>query len=102
METPTLPHLENPFTKQFEGLIEGLPNRMDPGMIFVFENGEGKLPIGDPENPYVGVFSCLRCGAFGLITRRHLLAREPMICCGRLCSAECYLDGENIVFRKPQ
>jgi len=80
-------------------LEEWIPERMDPGTVFVLEN-QGKL--GHAQNPFVAVMSCPRCGTLGLITRRQLCAGEAMICGGDVCSAEYQLEGENICFRNPQ
>jgi len=80
-------------------LEEWIPDRMDPGTVFLLQN---QAKLGHAENPYVAVMSCPRCGTMGLITRRQLSSGETMICCGDLCSAEYHLEGENIRFRKPQ
>lgn len=80
-------------------LEEWIPERMDPGTVFVLEN---QAKLGNAQNPYVAVMSCPRCGTMGLITRRQLCAGEVMICGGDSCSAEYRLEGENILFRHPQ
>jgi len=80
-------------------LEEWIPERMDPGTVFVLEN---QSHFGHAQNPFVAVMSCPRCGTMGLITRRQLIAGETMICGGDLCSAEYRLDGEAIKFRKTQ
>ena len=80
-------------------LEEWIPERMDPGTVFVLEN---KAKLGNAQNPYVAVMSCPRCGTMGLITRRQLCAGENMICGGDTCSAEYRLDGEAILFRPSQ
>ncbi len=80
-------------------LEEWIPERMDPGTVFVLEN---QAKLGNAQNPYVAVMSCPRCGTMGLITRRQLCAGEAMICGGDACSAEYRLDGDNILFRIPQ
>jgi hypothetical protein len=80
-------------------LEEWIPERMDPGTIFVLEN---QAKLGQAQNPYVAVMSCPRCGTLGLITRRQLYSGEPMICGGDLCSAEYRLDGESICYRSAQ
>ena len=82
---------------QFLG--EWIPDRMDPGTIFVLEN---QTKMGLEQNPYVAVMSCPRCGTMGLITRRQLFAGETLICGGEVCSAEYRLDGETILYRPPQ
>jgi hypothetical protein len=80
-------------------LNEWIPDRMDPGTVFLLEN---QAKLGQAENPYVAVMSCPRCGTMGLITRRQLCAREMMICGGNECSAEYRLEGESILYRYPQ
>jgi len=80
-------------------LEEWIPERMDPGTIFVLEN---KTKVGQAQSPYVAVMSCPRCGNMGLITRRQLCSGEPVICGGDACSAEFQLDGETINFRRAQ
>jgi len=90
--------LENQLMKELETYI---PERMDPGTVFVLEN-YGKL--GEQANPFIAAFSCPnpKCGLIGLITRRQLWSGEHMICGSDSCSAEYRLDGDQIVFRKPQ
>jgi hypothetical protein len=80
-------------------LEEWIPERMDPGTIFMLEN---RSRLGHAQNPYVAVMSCPRCGTVGLITRRQLHGIEAMICGGEACSAEYRLDGEDIRFRAVQ
>jgi hypothetical protein len=80
-------------------LEEWIPEKMDPGTIFVLEN---QPKPGPAQNPYVAAMSCPRCGAIGLITRGQLCGSEPMICGSDFCSAEYQLDGETINFRKTQ
>ncbi|MGB8260268.1 MAG: hypothetical protein WCE75_07945 [Terracidiphilus sp.] len=80
-------------------LEEWIPERMDPGTIFVLEN---QARMGHAQNPFVAVMSCPRCGTMGLITRRQLIGFESMICGAEICSAEYQLDGERINYRPPQ
>jgi hypothetical protein len=80
-------------------LEEWIPERMDPGTVFVLEN---QAKLGHSQNPYVAVMSCPRCGTMGLITRRQLCSEETMICGDETCSAEYRLAGEKICFRNPQ
>ena len=80
-------------------LEEWIPERMDPGTVFVLEN---QAKLGQAQNPYVAVMSCPRCGTLGLITRRQLYGGETMICGGDVCSAEYRLDGDNICYRTAQ
>jgi len=62
-------------------LNEWIPDKMDPGTVFLLEN---QAKLGHAQNPYVAVMSCPRCGTMGLITRRQLCEREMLICllCG--------------------
>ena len=80
-------------------LEEWIPERMDPGTVFVLAN---QAKLGHAQNPFAAVMSCPRCGTMGLITRRQLCGVETMICGSDLCSAEDRLDGESICFRKAQ
>jgi len=80
-------------------LEEWIPERMDPGTIFVLAN---QAKLGNAQNPYVAVMSCPRCGTMGLITRRQARGVETMICGGDACSAEYRLEGETINYRKAQ
>lgn len=90
---------EGRMSADLQFLEEWIPERMDPGTVFVLQN-QGKL--GHAQNPYVAVMSCPRCGTMGLITRRQLCGGEAMICGGDACSAEYQLEGENICYRRPQ
>jgi hypothetical protein len=80
-------------------LEEWIPDKMDPGTVFMLEN---QTKMGLEQNPFVAVMSCPRCGTMGLITRRQLFMGEAMICGGDVCSAEYRLDGEKILFRSVQ
>jgi len=91
--------MEGTMSADLQFLEEWIPERMDPGTIFVLEN---QAKMGNAQNPFVAVMSCPRCGTMGLITRRQLVAGETMICGGDECSAEYRLDGENICYRKAQ
>jgi hypothetical protein len=91
--------MEGRMSPDLQILEEWIPEKMDPGTIFVLEN---KTKAGPTTSPYVAVMSCPRCGNMGLITRRQLCGDEPMICGGDVCSAEYQLDGEKINFRSPQ
>jgi hypothetical protein len=84
---------------EMQFLEEWIPERMDPGTVFVLEN---QTKMGQEGNPFVAVMSCPRCGTMGLITRRQLFAGDSMICGGDVCSAEYKLDGENICYRPVQ
>ncbi len=91
--------LEGTMSADLQFLEEWIPEKMDPGTVFVLENQE---KLGQAQNPFVAVMSCPRCGTLGLITRRQLCGGETMICGGDVCSAEYRLDGEDICFRKVQ
>ena len=80
-------------------LGEWIPERMDPGTIFVLK---GTLRFGDPEDPYIAVMSCPRCGTLGLMTRQQLYGGKRMICGGSACSAEFSQDGETVNYRAAQ
>ena len=84
---------------ELQFLEEWIPERMDPGTVFVLEN---QAKLGHEQNPYVAVMSCPRCGTMGLITKQQLYAGAAMICGGDVCSAEYKLDGDHICFRTPQ
>jgi hypothetical protein len=90
---------EGAMSADLQFLEEWIPERMDPGTIFVLEN---QAKMGHAQNPFVAVMSCPRCGTMGLITRRQLCAGEPMICGGDVCSAEYRLEGETILYRNAQ
>jgi hypothetical protein len=90
---------EGSMSAELQFMEEWIPERMDPGTIFVLEN---QAKLGQTQNPYMAVMSCPRCGTMGLITRRQLCSGETMICGGDLCSAEYRLNGESIDFRKAQ
>jgi hypothetical protein len=91
--------MEGTMSADLQFLGEWIPDRMDPGTIFVLEN---QAKMGLEQNPYVAVMSCPRCGTMGLITRRQINGAEAMICGGDECSAEFQLDGERIRFRAAQ
>ena len=80
-------------------LKEWIPDKMDPGTIFVLEN---QAPTEHPQNPIVAVMSCPRCGNMDPITRRQLVGVDTMICGGNFCSAEFRIEGEAILYRAPQ
>jgi hypothetical protein len=90
---------EGRMSTDLQFLEEWIPEKMDPGTVFLLEN---QSKLGHAQNPYIAVMSCPRCGTMGLITRRQLCEKETMICGGDTCSAEYKLEGENIQFRNPQ
>jgi hypothetical protein len=99
---PALLHLnstEGKMIADLQFLEEWIPEKMDPGTIFVLEN---QARMGHAQNPFVAVMSCPRCGTLGLITRRQLCGCEAMICGGEVCSAEYQLNGEAICYRRVQ
>jgi hypothetical protein len=91
--------MEGKMNAELQFLEEWIPEKMDPGTIFVLEN---QAKLGQEQNPYVAVMACPRCGTLGLITRRQLYGSEIMICGGDVCSAEYRLAGEDIHFRAAQ
>jgi hypothetical protein len=80
-------------------LEEWIPERMDPGTVFMLEN---HAQSGHAQRAFVAVLSCPRCGTIGLITRRQLFGAEAMICGADFCSAEYRLEGETIQYRNAQ
>lgn len=92
-------HVEGRMSADLQFLEEWIPEKMDPGTVFVLEN---QSKLGQVQNPYVAVMSCPRCGTLGLITRRQLYDGETMICGGDVCSAEYRLDGDAIRYRPMQ
>ena len=91
--------MEGRMSADLQFLEEWIPEKMDPGTVFVLENQD---KLGRAQNPYVAVMSCPRCGTMGLITRQQLYGGQTMICGGDLCSAEYRLDGDTISFRPAQ
>jgi hypothetical protein len=86
-------------TARLDFLEEWIPERMDPGTIFMLAK---QADIKQGRQAYVAVLSCPRCGAMGLITRPQLQGSEAMICGDEECSAEYCLREGVIEFRKPQ
>lgn len=84
---------------ELQFLEEWIPEKMDPGTVFVLEN---QAKLGQKQNPYVAVMACPRCGTMGLITRRQLYAGGTMICGSDQCSAEYRLEGDTISYRPAQ
>jgi hypothetical protein len=96
----TQSQLEQPLVERnMEQIPIWMPERMDPGTVFLLEN---QTRLGDEQNPFVAVMSCPRCGTLGLVTRHQLYAGEFMICGGDVCSAEWNINGETFTARKPQ
>ncbi len=84
---------------ELEFLEEWMPEKMDPGTVFVLDNPS---KLGQAQNPFVAVMACPRCGTLGLITRQQLYSGDAMICGGDACSAEYRLDGDQICYRPVQ
>ncbi len=79
-------------------LTEWIPEQMRPGTLFVLENaGE----VGEKEDPYWAVLSCPECGTLGLVTRKQVAGVVPVICGSDKCSAQFFIQEEEIVVRKP-
>jgi hypothetical protein len=77
---------------------EWIPEQMEPGTVFVLENaGE----VGEKEDPYWAVLSCPSCGTLGLITRKQMAGLLPTICGSSICSAQFFINEEEITPRKP-
>ncbi len=78
-------------------LNEWIPEQMGPGSIFILENaGE----IGEQEDPYWAVLACPSCGTLGLITRKQIAGLLPVICGSDQCSAQFFINNDDIVPRK--
>ena len=78
-------------------LNEWIPEQMGPGTLFVLENA-GEAGGGD--DPYWAVLACPKCGTLGLITRRQIAGLISVICGSDQCSAQFFLDDDQIVPRK--
>jgi len=79
-------------------LNEWIPEYMEPGTIFVLENAGN---VGEKEDPYWAVLSCPSCGILGLITRKQISGLLPVICGSDKCSAQFFINENDIVVRKP-
>jgi hypothetical protein len=78
-------------------LNEWIPEQMGPGTVFVLENaGE----IGEKEDPFWAVLGCPSCGTLGLITRKQIAGLVPVICGSEICSAQFFINNDDIVPRK--
>jgi hypothetical protein len=83
---------------ELDFLNEWIPEQMVPGTLFVLENaGE----IGEKEDPYWAVLSCPSCGTLGLVTRKQIAGLLPVICGSDQCSAQFFIEDNQIVPRKP-
>ena len=76
-----------------------IPEQMQPGTLFLLEQGE---TMGKADNPYIAVLACPACGSLGLITRQQCAGLESMICGSDKCSAEYFLSSDaHIHYRRP-
>ena len=76
-----------------------IPEQMQPGTLFLLEQGE---TMGKADNPYIAVLACPSCGSLGLITRQQCAGLESMICGSDKCSAEYFLSADaHIHYRQP-
>jgi hypothetical protein len=73
-----------------------IPEQMQPGTLFMLEQAGD---LGSAENPYWAVLACPSCGSLGLITRQQCAGLEAMICGSEHCSAEYFLDDQEIRYR---
>src|SRR5579875_3450123 len=94
-----LTRMEGRMSAELEYLEEWIPEKMDPGTVFVLDNPS---KLGQSQNPYVAVMACPRCGTLGLITRQQLYLGDAMICGADTCSAEYRLDCDTICYRPVQ
>ena len=83
---------------EIDVLTEWIPEQMLPGTIFVLENAGH---VGEKDDPYWAVLSCPNCGALGLITRKQLAGLLPVICGSNQCSAQFFINDNEIVVRRP-
>lgn len=83
---------------ELDVLNEWIPEQMLPGTVFVLENA-GK--VGEKDDPYWAVLSCPSCGTLGLITRKQIAGLLPVICGSDLCSAQFFINDNDVVVRKP-
>lgn len=96
----TLSQLESPLVEELN-IIEGhMPDYLLPGTVFLFSTEQAKSKGED--GFYIAALSCPRCESIGLLTPKQLYGGESMICQGKRCSAEYHIDGELIIFRRPQ
>ncbi len=68
---------------QLEGII---PKEMEPATLFLFEEDEPNLNP-DLYSPFVGTFSCPRCGTIGYVTHNQAEGICHIICGSNHCSA---------------
>jgi hypothetical protein len=78
-------------------LNEWIPEQMGPGTIFVLENaGE----TGDKDDPFWAVLSCPSCATLGLITRKQIAGLIPVMCGAETCSAQFFIENDEVIPRK--
>ena len=77
-------------------LNEWIPEQMQPGTVFILENA-GKT--GEQHDPFWAVLACPACGTLGLITRKQIAGLIPVICGSEACSAQFFIQNEEIVPR---
>ena len=83
---------------ELDVLGEWIPEQMQPGTIFVLENAG---TVGEKDDPYWAVLSCPSCGTLGLITRKQLAGLVTVICGSHNCSAQFFINDNDIVLRQP-
>jgi len=100
--TMTIPNLTNDeanMVADLNFLEVWIPEQMQPGTLFLLEQGE---TMGKADNPYIAVLACPSCGSLGLITRQQCAGLESMICGSDKCSAEYFLSADaHIHYRQP-
>jgi hypothetical protein len=79
-------------------LSEWIPEQMGPGTLFVLENAGD---MGESHDPYWAVLACPECATLGLITRKQVNGVLPIICGSDQCSAQFFLNEDEILIRKP-
>ena len=77
---------------------EWIPEQMSPGSLFILENAGD---MGDSADPYWAVLACPDCGTLGLITRKQIAGLLPVICGSDKCSAQFFINDNDILVRKP-
>jgi hypothetical protein len=79
-------------------LSEWIPEQMQPGTLFVLENAGD---MGEGDDPYWAVLACPECGTLGLVTRKQIAGLVAVICGSDSCSAQYYIQENDIVARRP-
>ncbi len=79
---------------------EWIPERMDPGTIYLLPTRRVNSGRGNEKNPFVGVFSCPRCGLLGYITVLQIIGYHRIICgsieCPAVCSLVCQPESDDL------